>query len=218
MTDELKDRIAKIYALVNQGATDGERKAAKAALDRLMKKYDLDGVDLENIDKKYYSFRYTSHTESCLLGYIMSYFWPDLNIRENAYITNYDSKALTRCRMIRVRLTYVDYITLDSAYEYFRRHMKAQWKKTCAPILARCRKAKTRNRKRSELQAAFLEQYVIKSGLVRKEDITQVPTSELSAGEQERQRAIQGVEGGQYSTQVQNGPMGRRAFSVENAA
>ena len=34
----IKDKIAKIYELVNRGATEGERAAAKNLLDKLMKK------------------------------------------------------------------------------------------------------------------------------------------------------------------------------------
>lgn len=41
MNQELKNKIAKIYELVNRGATDGERQAAKNQLDKLMKKYNL---------------------------------------------------------------------------------------------------------------------------------------------------------------------------------
>jgi len=37
MEQSIKDKIAKIYELVKRGSTDGEKTAAKLALDKLMK-------------------------------------------------------------------------------------------------------------------------------------------------------------------------------------
>ena len=41
MTNENKDKIAKIYQLVKRGATDGEKQAAEIALNKLLKKFNL---------------------------------------------------------------------------------------------------------------------------------------------------------------------------------
>jgi hypothetical protein len=41
MTNEIRAKIAKVYELVNNGATEGERAAAKAAMDRFIDKYKL---------------------------------------------------------------------------------------------------------------------------------------------------------------------------------
>lgn len=208
MTDEIKARIAKIYELVKRGASDGEKAAAGAALDRLMTKYNLSAADLESIDKKWYSFTYATDLEHHLLCRIITFFLEDSEaVFNEAYRTTFDEKTLTRCKQIRLNLTYLDYVTVESAYEYFRRHMKAQWDATCAPVVKRCRKTKTRNKKRKELQQAFLTRYIIASKLIDPKYVTRIDPSELSMKELERLRALQGVQGGSYSTQVQSAHM-----------
>ena len=47
MTNENKDKIAKIYELVKRGATEGEKQAAELALNKLLKKYNLTDEFLE---------------------------------------------------------------------------------------------------------------------------------------------------------------------------
>ena len=57
MEQSIKEKITKIYELVNHGATEGERAAAKKALDRMMSKYSLDLNELDTIKEKEYCWR-----------------------------------------------------------------------------------------------------------------------------------------------------------------
>lgn len=207
MTDQIRNRIAKIYELVKRGSTEGERRAAQKALDKLIAKYNLEDLDIAGISKKEYAFTYTSILEEKLMIAIMEYFLEE-RYREtfdSAYKTNWDDKKLRRCKQIRIKLEYLDWVTVDSAYEYFRRHMKSQWNKTCAPIIKRCRKAKTRNTKREELYQPFIIRYLYMSKLVDESRIERTPIT--SKAEAQRAAAVRGVQGGQYSTQVQTAHM-----------
>jgi len=211
MNEELKSKLAKIYALVNQGATEGERAAAKTALDRLIVKYSLDGVDLESIDKSDYFFGYSSDLEKALLLQIAKKLvGRDVEI----YIRSWEKN-------LRISLKYVDYMNVICAYEYFRRHMKEQWNVLCLPEVNRCRKAKTKLKRRKELQAIFIHQYLMKSDLlltpeIKEEEETEVqPVKPTDVAKQGRKpmRAykanakdywlVAGVEGGSYMKQVQ---------------
>lgn len=213
MNDNIKHRIAQIYELVERGATKGERKAARAALDRLMVKYKLEESDLVSINKTWRVFKYTTRLELLLLTRL-GMFMIDLDINNDAYRTSIDPKSLTRCKQVMLNLTYLDYIALEASYEYFRRHMKGQWQKTCEPIVRRCIKAKTRNKKRRELQETFFDQYIIASGLVEAENLVPLDPSSMSRGELDRLRALQGLEGGRYNTQVTGG----RLLNQSNAS
>ncbi|MEQ9426987.1 MAG: DUF2786 domain-containing protein [Cyclobacteriaceae bacterium] len=200
MNDEIKSRLAKIYELVKRGATEGERAAAKKALDRLMQKYNLDSVDLESIDRKAYWFKYVSKMEERLLIRLLYFF-----VEDSEAIFQAASKDTYGCRDIYFTLTYLDYVTLDSAYEYFRRHMKAQWQKLCAPELKKCRKTKTRNKKRKKLQAVFYERYIIASNLVDPKNLAKVDLTKMSLKEIEELLQFSDIEGGAYNRQVVTG-------------
>lgn len=101
-------------------------------------------------------------------------------------------------KQISCELTYIDYITAESAYEYFRGHMKSQWNLICANMLKKCRKAKTRTKLRKELQMQFFSRYVINSKLYTPDEITTSPVDEMT----DRQRALLAVAGGEYNNQV----------------
>jgi hypothetical protein len=85
--------------------------------------------------------------------------------------------------------------------------MKEQWNKTCAREVKRCRKAKTRNKRRLQLQEAFFERYSIESKLYKDHEITQVDTSKMSHKERKDLMMLRGVEGGTYNKQMTNGLM-----------
>ena len=60
MTNETKDKIAKIYELVKRGATEGEKQAAEIALNKLLKKFNLTDEFLETINLREYEFKYAT--------------------------------------------------------------------------------------------------------------------------------------------------------------
>jgi len=207
VTPEIRERLAKVYELVKRGGTEGEQAAAKTALDRMLKKYKLDGINLDALDLLKYSFKYSTEMEMWLIGRLVKTFLTD-NQMQGATRTTY------KVRQVNLLLKYVDYITIDCAYEYFRRHMKQQWLMFCAPELARKRKAKTRNKRRKELQNVFFNDYAIKSNLYRKEEIIQISPADLTEQELADSRKLSNVSGGVYNKQVITGNLLEAANNV----
>ncbi len=193
--ETIQDKLAKIYKLVQQGATEGERAAAKKALDRIMKKYNLDPEMLKTLELKERIFKYVSTNERVLLTMIIRFM-----VADKVQLT-----WITDLRQIRCQLKYEDWVTVEASYEYFRRHMLTQWKKLVKPRLFVCRKAKTKRKLRVILDDVFVEQYIIKSGLIPKELVSSVDPSELTKKEKEALWDMQGLEGGQYNKQVVGG-------------
>jgi hypothetical protein len=194
MTDEIKDKITKVYALVNQGGTEGEKEAARKALDRLMKKYNLDEAILEGLDLKTYVFKYVTALELDILQRIMFIMVP--GSIEASRIARWEKSIVSNLR-------YIDWITIECAYEYFRRHMKKEWKRVVAPHIAKCRKAKTKNRRRKELSEIFFHRYIIASKLYKEDELT---TVKASSGKEQRDRLmLDEVEGGAYNRQLAGG-------------
>lgn len=196
MTQEQKDKIAKVYELVNRGEA-GEKEAAKKALDRLMKKYNLNDADIEGIKLTKYQFKYSNNLEQWLLSTIVTFFLDKDNVK--AYRKTY------KVREVVLALEYLDFIVVESAYGYFRKHMMAQYKKMVLPQVNRCRTVKTKNARRAELQEIFFSNYVIASNLYKPQDLTEVKLSDLSEKERKQRAQLQGVQGGNYKTQVTNG-------------
>lgn len=195
----LKQRLSKVYELVKRGATEGERAAAQAALDKLLGKYNLTGIDLDSLDREIYKFKYSTTLEEWLLLRILKVMIDDDVARASAVKQTYG------VRQIRLHLRYLDYITVSCAYEYFRRHMKQQWNKLCAAELKKKRKAKTRNQRREELQSLFFDRYIIASKLYKEEELTEVDLSQVSDRERRDRYNLEDIEGGAFATQVQSG-------------
>ena len=162
---ELKDRLYKVYALVEHGATEGEKKAAHAAIERILKKYGKSLEDINDVLFQRYRFTYTTWLEEKLLIRLIVY--TGLTIDEFA--------KDPRSKRIVATINELKYLELHCMYEYFRRHMKAQWKAHIAPQVAKCRTAKTKAQKRKDLQPRFATYYFIKSGLIPQDEIRMGP-------------------------------------------
>lgn len=189
MNEELRSKLAKVYELVNRGATDGEREAAKKALDRIIEKYNIDESMLSEIELKKYKFTYGSEIEKELLALIIKFFAP------HAF-----EKTFRGTKYLLSSMVYTDWVLIESAYEYFRRHAKQQWLKLCSKEVARCRKAKTKNKRRKQLQELFITQYAIKSNLVKTEQIRRIVVTDKN--EITDRMMLQEVEGGNFNKQV----------------
>lgn len=198
ITPEIREKLTKVYELAKRGATDGEKGAAQSALDRLLKKYNLEGINLDSLDLVRYSFKYSTELEMWLIAQLAKVFLGKNSISGA-------TRSTFRVRQVNLLLKYLDYVTIDCAYEYFRRHMKAQWNLNCAPELKKTRKAKTRNKRREQLQAPFFTKYIIKSKLYNPEDIRTVNASDMSEQERKDSYLMDNVEGGQYNKQVVTG-------------
>lgn len=201
ITDEIRERLAKVYELVNRGDTEGEKQAAKLALERILKRYNLGEEVLKGIERKEYRFKYSSDLDQWLLIRLVQFYFDNAEELLNGALRHTYGK-----REISISLKYADWVTLECSYEYFRRHMKQQWNKTCAPIVARCRKAKTRNEKRKALQGTFFDQYVVKSKLYRdRKELSPIDFKNMSNSERSRYEALWGLEGGDFNKQMTSG-------------
>lgn len=194
MTDQVKDKIAKVLELVKRGE-GGEKLSAENALKRLMKKYNIQEHQLDTIKLRLYRFKYSSMIEINLFSQIVTYFLADKNVR--IYKDTY------YCKELVLELEYLDWITVETAWGYFRPHMNKEWRKFSKGKLNRFRKQANKNKRRQELYDAFFSSYIIKSGIYHKE---QVNKREKISDKQLRDLVeAQGIEGGEYKKQVDRG-------------
>lgn len=190
MNEEIKNKLSKIYELVNRGATEGERIAAKKALDRIIDRHKITAADLDNISLKTYSFKYTTSLELLLLQQIIAVMIDGINrTRRKPWI-----------KTIVSDLNYEEWVTVECAYEYFRKHMKKEWNRLCMPEIKKARTTKTRNQRRKYLQSLFISQYILKSNLYLPKQKTVV---EVKSKKEALDRAkMSSVEGGKYNRQI----------------
>ena len=197
MTNENKDKIAKIYEIVKRCATEGEKQAAEIALNKLLKKFNLTDEFLETINLREYEFKYATQLDQDLFIQLHVFFFKDKDF--NA------SKSTLGRKSIFISLEYVDYILLMTAYEYFKKHMNAEFRKFCLPLIARCRTTKSKNKRRAELQKTFFNQYVMKSKIYHENQIEKIDTSKLSDKEYNDRKRLSEIEGGSYHTPINTG-------------
>lgn len=212
MSEELREKLAKVYALVEQGATEGERQAARHQLDKLLKKYNLEGLDLEGLDKKRFTFTYSTVMEQQLLLKILDYFLHPL-------VPKLYRQVGTRSMVCDLKT--LDCIEIECCYAYFRRHMKAEWNRLCRSSISHLRSEKKRAQRRKELQGAFFSRYASASGLFRPNPVAKAGSSadggeEADSKSKNKKReptaqeiadyiALRDVEGGRYRKQVVTG-------------
>lgn len=192
MTEDIRSKLEKIYELVNWGATEGERAAAKKALDRIIDKHNITEDELDSINLKNYVFKYATNIEMHLLGAILL-----------VLVTDGLKNSSRGNKRVNSKLNYMDWITVESAYEYFRRHMKKEWNWVCVPELNKCRKPKTRREKRAKIEEIFLTEYLVKSKLYKEEYLSSVEVK--NNAEYEARLLMMNVEGGQYNRQLNRG-------------
>lgn len=192
MNSKLLLKIEKIKALIKQGV-GGESVAAREALNRLIEKHNLNPAVVEDQE---YRFKYSTVLEErllvqlsiCLFGGKISFMRDTWHKRELVAV-----------------MEYTDYVSLDCAYEYFRRHMKQEWNKHCLPLIKRKRTAKTKNLLRDQLQQVFFSKYIIASKLYLENQLIKIDASKLSGKEIEARRAVMEVQGGKYNKQINHG-------------
>ncbi|WP_020403764.1 hypothetical protein [Gracilimonas tropica] len=204
-TDQIQKRFASLIRLAERGATEGEKAAARKAMERLQMKYDFDSLNLDELLRSEYCFTWTSNIEIKLFIVLCKYF---LN-REDFIVEKRnwreENGELYEARELAIKLDQMEYITIECAYEYFRRHMNSEWKRLIIPKLNRCRKARTRKAKKETLEPLFFEQYIIRSQLVNPEHLTELDPEEMSQQEIENRAAMTGMQGGAFNRQVGTG-------------
>ena len=194
MNDKVKEKITKVYELVKRGVA-GERQSAEKMLKKLLEKYNISEAELNSIDEKEYYFKYASNLDEWLLIQLIEYFFKEKNYKLYR-IKNSGVKE------IAIQMPYLDWVTLDSAYGYFKSHLNQQWRKHGLPVVNRCRTTKTKNKRREAMQKTFFNSYIIRSGIYHPE---QKNSKSLTEEEIKRLTMLYGVEGGKYNQQVTTG-------------
>lgn len=197
MNDQLKDKLSKIYELVQRGATEGEKVAAELALNKLLKKHNLTEEFIKTMHLKQYSFKYATKLDLDLFMQLYKYFFEGKEF--NA------AKSTCGGKTIYMSFEYLDWVLFSSAYEYFKRHMNSEFKKFCVPLIKKCRSAKTQNARRAKLQQLFFSEYVMKSKIYHPKQIGKVDLSKLSEKEKADRERLEQIQGGSYTTQVTTG-------------
>ena len=192
--DKIRDRIAKIRELATRGI-DGEKKAANIALDKLLKKYNINPAAVDVIINKQYFFKYSTELDIRLFLQLLEYFFKDRDFE--VYKHTYGKREMS------LRLEYLDYITISCAYEYFKRHMSQEWRKFSSDVIRKKRKPKTKNKLRSDLQEVFFPQYIIKSGIYHPEQRKETGIEDMSETQLEHYRRLMDIQGGQYHAQLE---------------
>ena len=194
MNDKVKEKITKVYELVKRGIA-GEQQSAEKMLKKLLEKYNISEAELNSIDEKEYYFKYASNLDEWLLIQLIEYFFKEKNYKL------YRIKD-SGVKEIAIQMPYLDWVTLDSAYGYFKPHLNQQWRKHGLPVVNRCRTTKNKNKRREAMQETFFSLYVIRSGIYRPE---QKSSKSLTEEEIKRYSILYGVEGGKYTQQVTTG-------------
>jgi hypothetical protein len=184
MDQEIKNRLSKIYALADQGATEGERAAARAAVDRLVKRYRITADQLREIGRSSYTFVCVNRMHESLICAITAHFSGEW--KEKLY----KASRINRGKIFAV-LTYLEWIEITAAYEYFRRHMAKEW------LHVRQTMKLKRGAKFDRVKTTFVSAYLIASGLVKNEDMQTIdkPTKEMLA-------VYNNTTGGKYNRQL----------------
>jgi len=194
MNDKVKEKITKVYELVKRGIA-GEQQSAEKMLKKLLEKYNISEAELNSIDEKKYYFKYASNLDEWLLMQLTKYFFKEKEYK----LYRVKNRGV---KEIAIQMPYLDWVTLDSAYGYFKTHLNQQWRKHGLPVVNRCRTTKTKNKRREAMQETFFKLYVARSGIYRPEQITSNP---LSEEEKKQFNMLYGVEGGKYNQQVTTG-------------
>jgi hypothetical protein len=197
MDNQLKDKISKIYELVKRGATEGEKSASESALNKLLKKHNLTEEFIQTMYLKEYEFKYATKLDLDLFMQLHEYFFKGKQF--NA------SKSTLGRKSIFISFEYLDWVLFSSAYEYFKRHMNAEFKKVCVPLIKKCKSTKTKNERRTKLQKTFFGQYVINSKIYHQEQVGEIDLSKLSEKERKDRARLEDIQGGSYATQVTTG-------------
>lgn len=192
--DKIRERIAKIRELATRGI-EGEKDAANIALEKLLKKYNINPVEVDEITKKQYFFKYATGLDQLLFMQLLHYFFKGVDFK--VYKHTYAKREMS------LRLEYLDYITLSCSYEYFKRHMSQEWRKFSTDEIRKKRKTKTKNKLRADLQQVFFTQYIIASGIYHPEQRKEIGIDEMSPTQLEHYRKLMNIEGGQYHSQVE---------------
>ena len=164
-------------------------------LKKLLEKYNISEDELNSIDEKKYYFKYASNLDEWLFIQLIEYFFKEKNYKL------YRIKGIG-VKEIEIQMPYLDWVTLDSAYGYFKPHLNQQWRKHGLPVVNRCRTTKTKNKRREAMQKTFFSLYIIRSGIYCPE---QKKSKSLTEEEIKQLTMLYGVEGGKYNQQVTTG-------------
>lgn len=120
--DKIKERLYRIKALMERGATEGEREAAETQLLKLLKKHKLTMEDLRGDEaKQWYIFRWKNDQEYKLLIHcaMKACGWPkDSEVEMTRW--NY-KKRMTQKNAYSILLTRAQNAELEVMYDHYRK-------------------------------------------------------------------------------------------------
>lgn len=208
MTNNTLSKLLKIQELIDRGV-GGEVDAAKNAFARLIKSHNLSEDDLNSINLTIREFKYSNSLERKLLFQIVK-----MVIASEVVYYKYDN-----LKQLGIKLNHLDFISVETCYEYFRRHMKAQYKihvtevrksrelelkKEYGADIANTREFRSDIRKfTKDLQTLFFSKYIIESKFYEESQITHEKVK-YNANALDYMSSAN-VEGGNYHTQVTTG-------------
>lgn len=195
--DRFKERLRKLRTLAERGATEGEKEAARRGIDRILNRFGIDPDKFNEAVSKEYEFKYQTAEERTLFFSLQSWFCEGEDKERDVF-------RYSGTRTLIVRLEYENYIVLSCAYEYFRRHMKAQWAKTlerARPTLI-YKRGKAKRELIAFLKRRFISEYIIASKLIDESKLKTMTGEGLTPEQKQAMYAASKVEGGQYHTQL----------------
>lgn len=199
------DKLTKINELINRGATNGEKSAAKAAFAKLIEKYNISDEELKTFLPSDYVFKFSNRAEETLLYHISAYvldIWTkQLKLGWNGVQRNVTIKNLTK----------LQFIEITAMYEYFRRHMKSEYKKVVSDAVSEAKRLEWSgyrigpkqkpirvSKERWKAQTLFISKYLKISGIARWD-----PASETTSISSITDTSLLNtIEGGQYFQQI----------------
>ena len=200
------DRLSKIYALVERGATEGEKQAAKNIFNKLLIKHGLTEDDVTEIVKKDYAFTFANYAEEILLVHLSAYVLNVWTCDVQRYAYRHEQR-----KVYIKNLTKLEYIQIVAMYEYFRQHMKAEYKlvvKATVDKALRLRGLIKQNnktytnadvaRERKNTQGIFITKYLEASGILR----TNPNSERIKVSSMADSSTFESIKGGKYHEQL----------------
>lgn len=211
--EEIRAKLAKIAELAERGATEGERQAARAAMDRVMKAAGIDPEKMGDPRRQNYRFTYATELDKTLLHHIKEALLDEADAIQPLWRYRNAGK-----RFLEIQLSYSGYMTMLCAYDYFKADMRRKYNATLGKDF---KKYRLTERQKKKARTFFITRYIILSGLEKpkkpapESGMPQDVLDALDKIKKGRQKPVKidhddeialmltrGVEGGRYRTQL----------------
>ena len=172
-----------------------KKQAAKLAFEKIVKNANLSDDDLLSVLPSDYAFKYANYAEKLLLFHLTAYILD--KFANEIYYRDGGQRNMKICG-----LTKLQHIELHAMYEYFRRHMKSEYKILIKSAVKKAywnpQAGLSVIQARKNAQSLFISAYLAKSGIARwnPDGEAKIITSNLDKG------SLDNIQGGEYFKQV----------------